>query len=302
MTSDNPLPPTLATWVYQQARASHRYLTGPALWEAVDAAHPGLLPSDPRRLSRDWPVHRELMSAYVAGLPEIEVGDPVIVTLHGSDQPLRATLTAVHDTLLVRVALDGDDGPGLDVARIAVDPVPVVYYTATIITFDGSDTNAYGEGCEAGRGYREESGWWDPTHHYWKVHPQRSAVTPEVCPDGADPASWLADRLATRLGSLDGYDGRTFTGAREAIYPGRLTGAPAQQPGAVLGTNTLLGDALAAGRLRRPKVGQRTLTAAGHAHGFRDEDLLAAARHIGLITAPPASLDPKPAQDVPDAR
>jgi hypothetical protein len=37
-----------------------------------------------------------------------------------------------------------------------------ILYTASIVTFDGSDTNAYGELCEPGQGYTEQSGFWDP--------------------------------------------------------------------------------------------------------------------------------------------
>ncbi len=161
---------------------------------------------------------------------------------------------------------------------------PAIYYTATIITFDGSDTNAYGEACEPGHGYREDSGWWDPKRSYWTVQADRARVTPDICPDRADPGQWLAARLAARLGDLDDYDGgHTFRGAREAIHPGRLTGPRSQQPGAVLGTRTLLGDALAAGRLRPPNVGQRTISATAHADGFSDNDLRTAAARLGLV-------------------
>jgi hypothetical protein len=45
-----------------------------------------------------------------------------------------------------------------------------LYWSATIVTFDGSDTSAYGEPCEPGRGYTERSGWWDPDGDYWRVH------------------------------------------------------------------------------------------------------------------------------------
>jgi hypothetical protein len=33
-----------------------------------------------------------------------------------------------------------------------------LYFSATIIILDGSDTNAYGEPCEPGQGYSEQSG------------------------------------------------------------------------------------------------------------------------------------------------
>jgi hypothetical protein len=40
-----------------------------------------------------------------------------------------------------------------EIARIAAEAIPRVYYRATIITLDGSDTDAYGEPCEPGHGY-----------------------------------------------------------------------------------------------------------------------------------------------------
>ncbi len=163
---------------------------------------------------------------------------------------------------------------------------PRLYYTATIITLNDSDTNSHGEPCEAGHGYREVSGWWNPDRSYWTVHTERDNAIPDVCPPRADPVAWLVRRLHARLGDLDSFDGgHTFYGAREAIHPGRLTGVRAQQPGAVLGTRTLLGDALAAGRLRRPHPGQQTLTAAAHAYHLDDGDVYAAAVQLGLVTA-----------------
>ncbi|GIH16347.1 hypothetical protein [Rugosimonospora africana] len=297
MTSHSPLPPTLAAWARNQARTNHRYVSGRTLWTAADAAHPGLLPPDPQRLSQHWPIHRQLLGAYVAGLPRIEVGDLVTVTRHDMDEPRRATLTAIDDALLVRVAFDGDDGPGTDVARIAVDAVPVIYYTATITTFDGSDMDAYGQPREPGHGYRAQFGWWDPVHRYWQVHEQRQSVTPDVCPEGADPVSWLADRLTARLGRLASYDGDTFRGAREAVFPGRLTGIAARQPDAVPGAGIRLEDAAAAGQLHRPTAGQRTLTAAGHPRGLRDGDVLAAAVHLGLLSAVPSPTGAPTGQD-----
>jgi hypothetical protein len=99
-----------------------------------------------------------------------------------------------------------------------------LYFSATIITLDGSDTNAYGEACEPGQGYREHSGHWDPDRAYWRVHEHRADVRPDVYPPqcGQTPAQWLAARLRERLGSIDSYDhGRTFYAAREAVHPVR---------------------------------------------------------------------------------
>jgi hypothetical protein len=59
-----------------------------------------------------------------------------------------------------------------------------LYWSATTITPDGSDTNAYGEACEPGRGYTEQSGWWDPDGDFWRVHERdrRDDVRPDVYP------------------------------------------------------------------------------------------------------------------------
>jgi hypothetical protein len=167
-------------------------------------------------------------------------------------------------------------GTRLTTSRLMVAPIPVVYFTATIVTLDGSDTTAYGEACEPGRGYTEACGWWDPDRAYWRVREHRDQVTPDVFPEraGRSPARWLADRLIARLGDVESFDGgRTFYGACEAVAPGRLTGTRAQQPGAVIGGGGLLGDALAASRLRHASAGLATLTAAAHAHGFTTAQL-----------------------------
>ncbi len=158
-----------------------------------------------------------------------------------------------------------------------------LYYSATLITLTGGDTNACGEACEPGHGYTEQSGHWNPDHHYWTVYPSRDDVEPDVYPDNCTltPAQWLAEQVTERLGNLDHIDGHTFTSARTAISPGRLTGPKANKPGAVCGTHTFLGDVFAAHRLRTAPVGTRTLTAAAHAHGFTDTELAEAADLLG---------------------
>jgi hypothetical protein len=108
------------------------------------------------------------------------------------------------------------------------------------------------------------------------VREYRDQVTPDVFPEraGRSPARWLADRLTARLGAVESFDGgRTFYGACEAVAPGRLTGTRTQPPGAVIGGGGLLGDALAASRLRHASAGLATLTAAAHAHGFTTAQL-----------------------------
>src|SRR5690606_33549604 len=126
---------------------------------------------------------------------------------------------------------------------------------------------ADGEPCEPGHGYTEQSGWWNPDRAYWRVADDRGDVTPDVYHDGdrRSPAQWLADQLTARLGRVDNYDhGRTFSSAYEAVHPGRLTDY-AEDPTAA---DPTWGHTAAAIRLRLAAKGQRTLTAAGHAHGF----------------------------------
>lgn len=144
-----------------------------------------------------------------------------------------------------------------------------LYYSATVITLDGSDTTADGEPCEPGQGYREESGHWDPDRGYWRVHPDRNDVRPDVYPPGCGqtPAQWLASRLRARLGAAESYDhGRTFYAAAEAVYPGRLPDA--QGPAGQLLSDLRMALARA-GATRR----LRTLTAAAHAYGFTEDEL-----------------------------
>src|SRR6266536_3028508 len=123
--------------------------------------------------------------------------------------------------------LHGDgDRPEADTGRRPAEPVPVVFYTASIITLDGSDTNAYGEPCEPGTGYTEQWGWWEPDRSYWRVREHRGDVSPDVYPQAErhSPARWLAEQLTARLGAVESYDhGRTFYRGHEAVYPGRLT-------------------------------------------------------------------------------
>jgi hypothetical protein len=160
----------------------------------------------------------------------------------------------------------------------------LIVYTATIITFDGSATTAYGEPCEPGHGYTEADGFWDPSR-YWRLETSRDQVRPDVCPTRCQqPARWLANRIVARLGGVDSIagTGESFYSCREAIYPGHLTGATANEPGMVFGSGTFLGDIMAAQRLRTPTVGLRTLTAVAHASGFTTAELAQAAGHLGL--------------------
>jgi hypothetical protein len=180
MTPEQRLPAQIAAWARRQARAGARYTRAGDLWQAADRAHPGLLPSDPKPLSRDWPTNRDLIHAYLCGLPPVEVGDLVTLTVSDLGTGGRGTVTAVHSPGLLRVQLqhgtEGRPGPVIDTGRLRVEPVPVVFYTATIVTLDGSDTTADGEACEPGRGYRQRHGWWDPDRGYLRVHGDRGLL------------------------------------------------------------------------------------------------------------------------------
>jgi hypothetical protein len=278
--TDTPLPPRVRDRLHRHHDANIHDASGTAPRHAPQEALPkaaATRPGGTARFDRD-----DLVRAHVTGLPTLYPGDRIRV-LRDDQGWWQGTVTATDDTrgkLQVRVecgtGLRHRPGTRLTTSRLIMAPVPVVYFTATIVTLDGSDTTAYGEACEPGRGYTEACGWWDPDRAYWRVREHRDHVTPDVFPDGErrSPARWLADRLTARLGDVESFDGgRTFYGAREAVAPGRLTGTRAQPPGAVIGAGSLLGDALAASRLRQAPAGLATLTAAAHAHGFTTAQL-----------------------------
>ncbi len=280
MSPTDPLPAAVADWIGRQHDAGIHHTSAAALWHALR-----------RELPNTGTDQRDLLHAYLAGLLPVHPGDRIRPVPDDAGW-WRATVMviatdAATTTLSVRVDRSSPHGPRvgahLTVDRLAVALLPVIYYTATIVTGDGSDTTAYGEACEPGHGYTDASGWWDPDRSYWTVRGCRDQVSPDVYPHPArrSPAQWLADRLTARLGSIESFDGgRTFYGAREAVHPGRLTGTRADEPGAVIGGGSLLGDALAAARLRQAPVGLATLTAAAHAHGFTAAQLADADRLI----------------------
>jgi hypothetical protein len=152
----------------------------------------------------------------------------------------------------------------------------MLYYTATIITLDGSDTNAYGEACEPGHGYTEQHGWWNPDQDHWSVHPDRGQAQPDIYSpsSGAAPAHWLASQLSDRLGPIDHFDGeRTFYSAREATWPYDPAGPVTSEAVPAVLTKHVVTD----WQPRANPATVKTLTAAGHAHGFTDQEILDAA-------------------------
>jgi len=280
--TDPPRPPRAREWLRRHHDAGPQHTSSTDLRQAPHDALPQDAATGPDRTTPARVNLDDLLRADVAGLPRLHPGDR-IRALHHDQGWRQGTVTATDTTrgeLQVRVArgtrLGHRPGTRLTTSRLMVAPIPVVYFTATIVTLDGSDTTADGEACEPGHGYTEACGWWDPDRVYWRVREHRDQVTPDVYPQraGRSPARWLADRLTARLGDVESFDGgRTFYGAREAVVPGRLTGTRAQPPGAVIGGGSLLGDAVAASRLRHPSAGLATLTAAAHAHGFTTDQL-----------------------------
>ena len=286
MPPTSALPPRVLDWIGRQHDAGIQHTSTTALRQALHEALPDAVAASADGTAPAWFVRGDLVRAYVAGLP-LYPGDR-IRALHDDHGWRRATVTAIDESgTELQVRVEQGSGPGhrvgarLTTSRLAVAPIPVIYYTATIITLNGSDTNAYREACEPGNGYTEASGWWDPDRAYWRVYEHRDQVAPDAYPEDTrrGPAQWLADRLAARLGAVESFNGgRTFHGAREAVAPGRLTGTRAQAPGAVIGGGSLLGDALAASRLRHAPAGLATLTATAHAHGFTEQQLADAHR------------------------
>jgi hypothetical protein len=99
------------------------------------------------------------------------------------------------------------------------------------------------------------------------VYPEQSAQT---------PAQRLANQLEQRLDRIESYDnGHTSYAAGEAAHPGTL--ADAQGPGGGL-PSAIRMELARTGATK----GQRTLTAAGHAYGFTNDELAEAARLLGV--------------------
>lgn len=83
-----------------------------------------------------------------------------------------------------------------------------VFYTASIVRYDGSDTTSCGEPCEPGHGYTEEDGWLDPDWSSDTVYENQEDVRPdeydsEQYDENDSPAEWLAETLWRRIGACD---------------------------------------------------------------------------------------------------
>lgn len=77
-------------------------------------------------------------------------------------------------------------------------------YSADVVVLDGSDTNACGEGCAPGQGYRQVT-----KHSYFRADRFDAAA-------GVSRGGWLAATLRERLGRVEAWNGgETFYAAAE---------------------------------------------------------------------------------------
>lgn len=77
-----------------------------------------------------------------------------------------------------------------------------IFYTADLITPDGSDTTSDGDGCEPGMGYTCESGWWSPDWSTWTVHDSQESVRPDEYDaswECVSVAEWAVGQMGIRL-------------------------------------------------------------------------------------------------------
>ncbi len=97
------------------------------------------------------------------------------------------------------------------------ETLATIYYTADLFTPDDSDTNVYGEPCEAGYGETMESGWYDPAFDTWTVFEEKDSVRPDTIEDDDDrfEDGWTLEDLISmdigdRLGAIDNHDGYSW--------------------------------------------------------------------------------------------
>lgn len=98
-----------------------------------------------------------------------------------------------------------------------------IYYSATVITLDGSDLNAAGEPCEPGKGYTERHGYIDPDWSVFEAEDitREQAACDRVPDDERDPARWVADKIRERIGLPEGDGGNHFYAADSVKSEGR---------------------------------------------------------------------------------
>jgi hypothetical protein len=83
-----------------------------------------------------------------------------------------------------------------------------VFYTADIVTPDGSDTGVYGDPCEPGHGATLESGWVDMDYDQWTVYDDSSDVRPDLVEGETltELAESTADAILSRIGVPESLD------------------------------------------------------------------------------------------------
>ncbi len=136
-----------------------------------------------------------------------------------NDEPY--TETTARDTPTARDGSTARDGT--DTARdaavggdAAVSTLATIHYTADVFTPDDTDTNVYGEPCEAGHGQTMESGWYDEAWDAWGVFETREEVRPDTIEsddgrfdDGMTLDEIVEQVIGSKIGAIDSFDGDT---------------------------------------------------------------------------------------------
>lgn len=98
----------------------------------------------------------------------------------------------------------------------------ILRFTASLLFPTDDDTNAYGEPCEPGHGYREESGWVDLD---WSRKVVQEEQTTGVAYEGYEeegsktPGRWLAEAISDAIGAVeDNGDGTYYAAGIEEFY------------------------------------------------------------------------------------
>lgn len=88
----------------------------------------------------------------------------------------------------------------------------ILRFTADLLFSDESDTDAYGEPCEPGHGYRIESGWVDPSWSSRRVwdEPTTGTTYAGFADEGKTPGRWLADEIQAVCDSVEDNGDGTF--------------------------------------------------------------------------------------------
>lgn len=104
----------------------------------------------------------------------------------------------------------------IEMSKRKTTTLATIYYTADLFTPNDSDTNVYGEPCEAGYGESIESGWHDPDWSTWTVFLTKDQVRPDTIESNDDrfEGGWslndlIEQDIEARLGSIDSFDGMT---------------------------------------------------------------------------------------------